>query len=123
MEKYLNNFNIAIAAIINNRVRAMLTALGILFGVSAVITMLAIGKGAKEEIIEQLKFIGSNNIIVTSIIPKIEEDENGESKKPKFSKGLSIKDLEAINKIVSIIGKSAVETELEAKVIQDGRTS
>ena len=123
MEKYLNNFNIAVTAIINNKIRAMLTALGILFGVSAVITMLAIGRGAKEEIIEQLKFIGSNNIIVTSIIPKIEEDENGDNKKPKFSKGLSINDLHAINNIVSTIGKSAVETELEAKVIQDGRTT
>lgn len=101
----------------------MLTALGILFGVSAVITMMAIGSGAKEEIIEQLKFIGSNNIVVTSIVPKNTEDENGEKEKSKFSKGLTIADLNSIKAVIPTIVKSTAEIEIDAKVIQYGRAT
>ena len=39
-----------------------LTSLGILFGVASVIAMLAIGKGAEQEILEQMRLLGSNNI-------------------------------------------------------------
>ena len=51
----LLNFKIALEAIAANKLRALLTGLGIIFGVSAVIAMLAIGKGAQEEILRQIK--------------------------------------------------------------------
>src|SRR3546814_939230 len=58
-----NNVSIALEAIVANKTRALLTGLGIMFGVAAVITMLAIGNGAKYEILSQSKLIGANNII------------------------------------------------------------
>ena len=60
---------IALEAVFANRFRSMLTALGIIFGVAAVIAMLAIGNGARQEILEQMKLVGVNNII---IMPKVE---------------------------------------------------
>jgi putative ABC transport system permease protein len=47
-----------------NKLRSALTALGIIIGVAAVITMLAVGEGAKLKVAEQLKSLGSNLMIV-----------------------------------------------------------
>ena len=47
-ERLKSNLNEAVRVILANKVRTFLTALGIIFGVAAVITMLAIGKGAEK---------------------------------------------------------------------------
>ena len=52
-----------------HRLRSLLTALGIVFGVSSVIAMLAIGEGASFEAQEQIRKLGSQNIIVRSVKP------------------------------------------------------
>ena len=62
-----------------NKLRAFLTALGIIFGVGAVIAMLAIGTGAKQSILDQMKLIGTNNIVIQAVIPKLDEQDNSET--------------------------------------------
>ena len=62
--RYLHDIEIAVEAIRGNALKSMLTALGIIFGVAAVISMLAIGNGAQREILEQMKMVGANNIII-----------------------------------------------------------
>jgi putative ABC transport system permease protein len=52
-----------------HKLRSLLTALGIVFGVCSVIAMLAIGEGASFEAQEQIKNLGSQNIIVRSVKP------------------------------------------------------
>ena len=47
-----------------NKMRSALTMLGIIIGVAAVITMLAVGRGASNKISEQISAVGSNLIIV-----------------------------------------------------------
>ena len=54
LEKLKSNFSEAVRVILSNKVRTLLTSLGIIFGVAAVITMLAIGNGAEKEILAQL---------------------------------------------------------------------
>ena len=56
----------------HNKLRAGLTSLGILFGVASVIAMLAIGKGAEQEILEQMRLLGSNNVMVTPLVEQKE---------------------------------------------------
>jgi putative ABC transport system permease protein len=63
----------AVEAVGHNRLRAALTSLGILFGVASVIAMLAIGKGAEQEILAKMKLLGANNIVVSPIIEQKEE--------------------------------------------------
>ena len=63
--RYFHDIIIAVEAILANKMKSMLTALGIMFGVAAVISMLAIGKGAQQEVLEQIKLVGVNNIIVS----------------------------------------------------------
>lgn len=59
-----NLLKIAIKALNNNKLRCFLTMLGIIIGVAAVITMLAIGQGSKESIRAQISEMGSNMIMI-----------------------------------------------------------
>ena len=56
-----------------HRLRSLLTVLGIVFGVCSVIAMLAIGEGASYEAQEQIKSLGSQNIIIRSVKPPDEQ--------------------------------------------------
>ena len=56
----------ATAALQTNRLRTALTALGVIIGVGAVVTMMAIGAGARVRIAQQIQSLGSNVIIVLS---------------------------------------------------------
>ena len=113
--RYSYNVQIAIEAIIANKVKSLLTALGIIFGVAAVISMLAIGNGAEQEILEQIKMVGVNNIIVTPILqadqassndPKSSSTTDGNQlagNKKKFSKGLTLLDANSIQEIIPTV--------------------
>ncbi len=113
--RYSYNVIIAIEAIFANKVKSLLTALGIIFGVAAVISMLAIGNGAEQEILEQIKMVGVNNIIVTPILQKDQASANDQNAsaatsgnqlaggKNKFSKGLSLNDAESIKEIIPTV--------------------
>ena len=61
---YQNLFKIAIRAIAANKMRSFLTSLGIIIGIAAVITMLAIGQGSKASIKANIAEMGSNMIMI-----------------------------------------------------------
>ncbi len=118
----MSNFYIALEAVIANQVRSLLTALGIIFGVAAVIAMLAIGNGAQSEILEQIELVGVNNIIVQPNIEQVEQkigaSEEEESK--KFSPGLKLLDVESIKKTIPGVQKLSPEIMLESYIIKNG---
>lgn len=62
---YQNLFKIAIRAIAANKMRSFLTALGIIIGIAAVITMLAIGQGSKASIKANIAEMGNNMIMIS----------------------------------------------------------
>lgn len=62
---YQNLFKIAIRAIAANKMRSFPTALGIIIGIAAVITMLAIGQGSKASIKANIAEMGSNMIMIS----------------------------------------------------------
>ncbi|MBI3625039.1 MAG: ABC transporter permease, partial [Candidatus Rokubacteria bacterium] len=62
----LASARIALAALRVNALRSALTMLGIIIGVGAVITMVAVGAGAQARVAEQIQSLGSNLIIVLS---------------------------------------------------------
>jgi len=59
-----NLFRISLKALVNNKFRALLTMLGIIIGVAAVIAMLAIGEGSKKSIQDEISKMGSNMLMV-----------------------------------------------------------
>jgi putative ABC transport system permease protein len=123
-QRVLANLYIAIGAVLTNKVRSLLTALGIIFGVAAVIAMLAIGNGAQQEILEQIKLVGVNNISIKPIIEqeeeKITEATAGKKEKKKFSPGLTIRDVNSIRKTIPGITKMSPEIILNTYVIRNG---
>jgi putative ABC transport system permease protein len=123
-ERVLANLYIAIEAVFANKMRSILTALGIIFGVAAVIAMLAIGNGAQSEILEQIRLVGVNNIVIEPIIEQTEENLSESSatgkEKKKFSPGLTLKDVEAINDIVPAVQRLSPEIVLETYLIKNG---
>ncbi len=114
------NLGLAIEGISQNKLRALLTALGIIFGVFAVVAMLAIGNGAKKSILDQLKIIGTNNIVIESIPPErtdSEEDSKEKEEKKSYTPGLTLNDVDAIQRIVPGIETLSLETKDDAKIL------
>lgn len=106
-----------------NRIRSMLTALGIIFGVAAVIAMLAIGNGAQKEILEQIKLVGVNNIIIKPIVEQTEEDlseEEEKSEQKKFSAGLTLADKNSIQKTIPGLASLSPEILIDTYIIKGG---
>jgi macrolide transport system ATP-binding/permease protein len=62
--KFLDYLRQAVFAMLSHKMRSLLSILGILIGVAAVIAMLALGQGAKESIEKQLASLGSNLLMV-----------------------------------------------------------
>jgi len=122
-ERLKANFLIALEALISNQTRSLLTALGIIFGVAAVIAMLAIGNGTQAEINEQMKLVGVNNIVIEPVIEQKEEnlDENvGGKEKERFSPGLRLVDAESIKEVIPNVRKISPEIVLETYIISNG---
>ena len=61
-----STFNIALRALRRNKMRSVLTALGIIIGVAAVIAMVGIGNGAKAQVEAQIASLGQNVILIFS---------------------------------------------------------
>ena len=128
IHRILFNFQLAIEGVVANQLRALLTALGIVFGVAAVIAMLAIGTGAKTSILEQMKLIGTNNIVIKAGNDQKEEEEASSSdasatrsdKRP-WSPGLSLQDVVAFREVIREIEAVSAELELSTSAIRGGK--
>lgn len=121
--RLLANLLIAIDAVIANRIRSLLTALGIIFGVAAVIAMLAIGNGAQQEILNQIKLVGVNNIVIKPIIEQKDEKVNekvGKKENKKFSPGLTVRDVQSIHETIPTLTQVSPEIILDTYVIRNG---
>ena len=114
----------AVEAVGHNKLRAGLTSLGILFGVASVIAMLAIGKGAEQEILEQMRLLGSNNIIITPLVEQKEGDakeEKDQKQVKKFTPGLTYQDAEAIRRVVPHVETTSGEIVLNHMITREGK--
>ncbi len=78
-----------------HKLRSLLTALGVIFGVGAVICMLSIGEGASAEQLESIRLLGSENIIVRSVEPAANQEAREGTSRLK-SYGLTQADVDRI---------------------------
>lgn len=65
--KLMRNIWLGVEDLMLHKLRTFLTMLGVVFGVGSVVAMLSVGEGASQEALEQIRKIGSNNIIITSM--------------------------------------------------------
>lgn len=121
----LYNFDIALDAIRQNAMRSFLTSLGIIFGVASVIAMLAIGRGAQEEVLSQMKLLGTNNVIIEPVVQQVEGEVSNVSsfskEQKKYSPGLTLADMQNIRERVPRVEDVSPEIIYETSFIRDGR--
>ncbi len=126
MERYLQILSVSLEAVFLNKSRSILTALGIIFGVAAVIAMMAIGNGARQEILEQIKMVGVNNIVILPANNAINKNdsknkEEGKSQQKKFVPGLTLKDAENIQKVIPTVRRVSPEIVYHIQASQNGK--
>src|SRR5262245_13648185 len=95
--QYRETLQIGLKSISVHKLRSLLTTLGVIFSVAAVISMLSIGEGAKRSAIEQIKLLGTNNIRIKHVQLAGEQAEEADK---KFSSGLSYPDGQLIRELL-----------------------
>ncbi len=91
----LRSLRLGVSSLLLHKLRSALTTLGVLFGTSSVIAMLAIGEGASEEAQEQIRLLGSQNVILRSVKPT-EDPNQGNRQSRVLDYGLTEMDLARI---------------------------
>lgn len=81
--------SVSLESLLAHKFRTFLTMLGIIFGVAAVIAMLSIGEGAKQDALEQIELLGMHNIIIEGAIPP---EEKGSETVGGRSPGMTLAD-------------------------------
>jgi putative ABC transport system permease protein len=92
----LRTVRLGIKSLLLHKLRSALTMLGLLFGVAAVIGMLAIGEGASREALERIKALGSTNILIRSNKPPDSANQSSQSMFSAQMYGLTYRDAERI---------------------------
>lgn len=117
-----NLFKIAIRALVRNKLRAILTMLGIIIGVASVIAMLAIGEGSKKNIQDQMSSMGTNLIM---IMPNMQQ-RGGVSLGASSSMVLKMSDVEALRNEATALSEVSPQVSASGQVIfgnQNTRTT
>ena len=100
----------------SNILRSILTSLGIIIGVSSVITMISIGSGARIEVEQQIERFGSNNLIVRSQ----SSSNRGVSMGANSVNTLTLKDMEALKEELPAIKAIAPRVSLSTQIVANG---
>jgi putative ABC transport system permease protein len=104
--KVLRNVWLGIENLLLHKLRSFLTMLGVVFGVGSVVAMLAVGEGASKHAVEQIRKLGSNNIIITSM--KSAEEEQASTQHSHMSVyGLTYEDYRRLSESFKNIRQTA----------------
>src|SRR2546423_1385560 len=101
------SFRIALASLAANKLRSILTMLGIIIGVCAVVALMSIGQGAQLQIQAQVQSIGSNLVTITPG----QVNTGGVRSNAGSAQSLSVEDAEAIAKPGAVPAALAVSPE------------
>src|SRR5574344_1300549 len=116
MIDFKSTFKIALRSLQINKMRSILTSLGIIIGVSAVIIMLSVGEGAKGKISKDIASIGSNILMVMSSSTNAGGIKGAMGSQPT----LTLKDAEAIlEKCPSVIEVAPIVAQSEQVIFSN----
>jgi len=102
LEFLIETFVMGVKNLHLHKLRSLLTALGIIFGVAAVIIMVAIGEGTKQTALEQLRQLGARNILLRSIKPAESSDAGDNRSQRTLDYGLRRMDLERLKTLPNL---------------------
>jgi putative ABC transport system permease protein len=116
----IENARVGLRSIQAHKLRSALTMLGVIFGVAAVVSMLAIAGGAQREAVEQIRLLGTNNIRVNQLSLTGKAREEAEQ---KGSVGLTLADAELVTRSLPGLDGIAPVRFVDAPVLLRGRES
>lgn len=116
---YSNLLIIAVRALVRNRLRAILTMLGIIIGVASVIAMLAIGEGSKQNIRKEMSNMGTNLLMV---MPNFQR-RGGVSLGSSSSNALKYSDVVALRNQATAIAAVSPEVRASGQVIYSNQNT
>src|SRR4051795_1683302 len=99
-----------------HKLRSGLTVLGIVFGVAAVISMLAIAEGSSREAQERIRALGATNIIVRSVKPSDEAQATGGRPSRILNYGLKYADFDRMVETIPPIRKGLPIREIRKQI-------
>jgi len=109
--RLIRNIQLGIKTLWLHRLRSGLTILGVIFGVASVIAMLAVGEGASKEAIEQIRKLGSRNIILSSV--KAQDDSRRMTQNQRVSVyGLLYDDNKRLRETIPTVRRTAPARQL-----------
>ena len=111
--KLFRNVMLGIENLLLHKLRSSLTMLGVVFGVGSVVAMLAVGEGASKEALEQIRKLGSNNIIITAV-KSVEDETTGTTRSFMSIYGLTYDDYLRLTETFNAV-KQAVPVKLIRK--------
>ncbi len=117
---YINLLKVALRAILSNKFRSFLSMLGIIIGVAAVIIMMAIGQGSKENVKAELSKMGTN---LLTIRPGAERRFAGARPDPASMQTLKDEDVEAIRREATLITYVSPEVSASGQVIYGNKNT
>ena len=97
MQFLLETLRLGFANLLLHKMRSVLTALGIIFGVAAVIAVVAIGEGNKRQLLADIEKLGARNIIIRSVKPQ--ESQQRSQRQRTLSYGLTRADYRRLEDI------------------------
>jgi len=100
-------------ALLRHRLRSLLSTLGIVFAVVAVVAMLAIAEGAKREILDQIEILGTNSVIVRTL--QLTDAQQAAARR-RLSHGLDLADVTSLERAISAISCIAPLKEVKASL-------
>ncbi|MBN2425756.1 MAG: ABC transporter permease [Calditrichaceae bacterium] len=112
-----NMFKVSYKSIMKNRMRSLLTSLGIIIGVSAVIVMVGIGSGSQQRIEQEIASMGDNMIIV---FPSFSQ-RGGVSRGAGSFNRMTMEDVEAIQKDATCLKYISAIVMSSGQVIANGK--
>jgi putative ABC transport system permease protein len=115
------SIRVAIRALAANKLRGILTMLGVIIGVGAVITLMSLGRGAQAQITEQVQSLGTNLIFIT---PGAQRQQGNVRAAAGNAQTLSIDDATAITTDLAgglIVGVAPERTVGNAQIILSGQ--
>jgi len=111
--KLFRNILLGMENLLLHKLRSFLTMLGVVFGVGSVVAMLAVGEGASKEALEQIRKLGSNNIII-SAVKSVEDETTGTTRSFMSIYGLTYNDYLRLTETFTAV-KQAVPVKLIRK--------
>ncbi len=116
MGRIWRSLKLGLKSLLLHKLRSGLTVLGIVFGVAAVISMLAVGEGSSREQQQQLQALGAVNMIIRSVKPSEEAQAAGGRPARILNYGLKYEDYDRLLATVPTIKKALAIREIKKEI-------